>query len=238
MESQPSILIIDDQIETVQNIATLLENHEYQVSCAFNGQEALQRLSAKQPDLILLDLFMPDMNGLELCGQIKANVQYQEIPILFLTASHDTEHILQAFEKGSVDYVMKPFDERELLMRVKTHVNLRRQTLEIQRLNQKFDTIITNVQDGLLVIDKEGIIQFANPASIHMFNQTQSDLIGHHLGVPIVEEHMTQIEILRLNNTYGLAEITVAEAQWEGQDASVVCLRDVTDVQKDIDPQD
>lgn len=229
--SQPAILIVDDRIETIQTLAILLENHGYAVACASNGQNALQRLNAQQPDLILLDLFMPGMDGFELCEQIKSNPDFQDIPILFLTASRDQEHILKAFEKGAVDYVMKPFNDREVLTRVNTHINLRQQKIEIQRLNNKFETIITNVQDGLLVIDQEGIIKFANPAVIHMFNKRDSNLLGHHLGIPIVEEHLAQIEILRLDNTYGIAEITVADAQWEGQGASVVCLRDVSDSQ-------
>ncbi len=235
MLAKPAVLIVDDQIETVQTLATLLEHYGYWVTCALNGQDALKRLDTRQPDLILLDLIMPEMDGHELCERIKSKTDFQDIPILFLTASRDEEHILKAFEKGAIDYVMKPFNEQEVVMRVNTHVKLRQQKREIQKLNHKFDTIITHVQDGLLVIDQEGIIQFANPAVTHMFNKKQcSELLGHHLGIPIVEKHLTQIEILRLNNTYGIAEITVADAQWEGQGASVVCLRDISDCSSTI----
>lgn len=233
--SQPAVLIVDDQIQTVQILATLLENHGYSVVCALSGQDALKRLNAKQPDLIVLDLFMPEMDGFELCERIKLNSNFQDIPILFLTASHDEKHMIKAFEKGSVDYIMKPFQEQEVLMRVNTHINLRRQKIEIQRLSHQFETIITHVQDGLLVIDQEGIIQFANPAAIHMFNKSHTELMGHHLGIPIVEKYLAQIEILRLNNTYGVAEITVADALWEGQKAAVVCLRDISDCPGKID---
>lgn len=236
MRSQPSVLIVDDQIETVQTLATLLEHYGYSVTCSLSGQNALKRLKARQPDLILLDLFMPEMDGFELCELIKSKADLQEIPILFLTASRDEAHILKAFEKGAVDYVMKPFNEQEVIMRVNTHVELRQQKREIQTLNHQFDTILSNVQDGLLVIDREGIIQFANPAVSHMFNKQGSELLGHHLGVPVVEEHLTQIEIFRLNNTYGVAEITVADAQWEGQSASVVCLRDISECPARINP--
>lgn len=225
----PIILIVDDQIDNIQVLAIFLETQGYSVSYALNAKEALYRLTAIQPDLILLDLFMPGVNGLELCKQIKANPNYQDIPIIFITASQDEQHIISAFEQGAADYVMKPFKAQEVVARASLHIKLRRQAIEIERVKNKLDTIVTHVQDGLLVIDKAGIVQFANPAAAQMFNQPLDSLIGHHLGQPIVERKLTQIEILRRNGKPGIAEISVGSATWDDQPASIVCLRDISD---------
>ncbi len=232
----PTILIVDDQIDNIQVLAVLLESHGYSITYALNGKDALQRLTVMQPDIILLDLFMPGINGLEVCEQIKSNLEYQDIPILFLSASHDKEHLIAAFEKGASDYVMKPFQSKEVLVRIETHIKLRQQTREIQLVKEKLETIVTHVQDGLLVIDRDGVIQFVNPAATHMFNKPPSDLLGNQLGIPIVRDTITQIEILRLNGEFGTAEITVADADWAGAPASIICLRDISDRRHESSP--
>ncbi|MEY3866779.1 MAG: hypothetical protein RLZZ338_670 [Cyanobacteriota bacterium] len=127
--TKPTILIVDDNIENIQFLELLLESQGYSVACALNAEEALQRLDAIQPDLILLDLFMPYVNGLELCKQIKTNPLYQEIPIIFLTVSSDEEHIISAFENGAADYVKQPCNSKEVLARLDVHIKLRQQTI-------------------------------------------------------------------------------------------------------------
>jgi two-component system, cell cycle response regulator len=225
----PIILIVDDQINNIQVLAPFLEAHDYSISYALNASETLQRLNAIQPDLILLDLFMPDISGLELCRQIKANPHYQDIPIIFLTASHDEEHIIAAFDKGAADYVMKPFNTHELLARAETHIQLRRQTIQLRQAKTKLDTIVTHIDDGLLVIDESGIIQFANPAAAQMFEKPLDVLVGHEIGEPIIDRKLTEIGIVRLNGEPGIAEISVGSATWEDKPAYVVCLRDISD---------
>lgn len=235
--SNPKILIVDDKIDNVRVLALLLETQGYSITFALNAQDALKRLDIIQPDLILLDLFMPDMNGLELCEHIKATPNLQDIPIIFLTASHDEQHVVQAFEQGAADYMTKPFHAREVLTRASIHIQLRRQTIQLRQAREHLNTIVTHVQDGLLVLDQQGKIQFANPAAAHMFKRQIDTLVDHQLGLPIVENHLTQIEILRLNGETGIAEITVAPAIWDDQPASIVCLRDTSDRLALADPQ-
>ena len=226
---KPTILIVDDQIDNVQVLALFLETQNYSVTYALNAQDTLNRLRAMRPDLILLDLFMPDINGLELCQLIKAEPSHQDIPIIFLTASHDEQHLIDAFDQGAADYMTKPFNTKEVLARVTTHIKLRQQTVELRQATEKLDAIVTHVQDGLLVIDQEGMIQFANPAAACMFQQPLEQLVGHNLGQPIVEKNLAQLDILRLNGKTGTAEITVAQAKWNDLPASIVCLRDISD---------
>lgn len=232
----PVILIIDDQIDNIQVLALFLETSGYSVSYALNATEVFKRLNAIQPDLILLDLFMPEVNGLELCQQIKANPKYQDIPIIFLTASRDEDHIISAFKKGAADYVMKPFNTRELLARAATHIKLRQQTIELEQANNKLDTIVTHIQDGLLVVNDIGIIQFANPAAAQMFDKPLDSLLGQLLGKPIVDQKLTQINILRLNGQPGIAEITVGSGLWNDHPVSIICLRDISDRRDMPDP--
>lgn len=119
------ILIVDDMRDNVHVLGNILENEGYGITFALNGQEALNLVESAQPDLILLDLMMPEMDGLEVCERLKASSAYQETPVIFLTASCEMSHLLKAFEVGAVDYITKPFIVPELLARVKTHLELK-----------------------------------------------------------------------------------------------------------------
>jgi diguanylate cyclase (GGDEF)-like protein len=224
-----TILIVDDLIQNIQVLGRTLETQGYSITYALSGKEALQRLQAIQPDLILLDLLMPEMSGLEVCKIIKKNPEYYHIPILFLTASHEEEHLIEAFEKGAADYVTKPFRATELLARVRTHIQLKRQTRQLQQSEQKLNTIVTYIKDGILIIDEAGVVKFANPAAAQMFDRELPDLINHELGLPIVVEKFAEIDIIRSNGILGRAEITVANTEWLEQQVSIVSMRDVSE---------
>src|SRR2546428_11904453 len=103
------ILVVDDVQQNIQVVGTMLREVGYSVMPATSGAAALQRVQKKLPDLILLDLMMPDMDGLEVCRQLKANPAAQPIPIIFLTASNEMTHLVQGLQAGAVDYVTKPF---------------------------------------------------------------------------------------------------------------------------------
>lgn len=227
-KQRSTLLIVDDQIDNIQVLTIALELRGYSITYALSGKETFERLQAIKPDLILLDLFMPGMDGLQVCEKIKANPNYQDIPILFLTASHEEKHILDAFEKGAADYVTKPFRTRELLARVETHIKLTQQAREIKQTQHKLNTIVNHIKDGIIVVNQEGIIIFANPSSAQMFNKPLSDLVGNELGILSVTKRITSIGIVRPNGELGEAEITVAKAKWEDQPVSIVCLRDMT----------
>jgi diguanylate cyclase (GGDEF)-like protein len=135
------VLVVDDLRQNLKIVGTMLDTAGYGTTFATSGSQALERVNAARPDLIILDLMMPEMSGLEVCRLLKANPAYREIPIIFLTASHRQDHLLQAFELGAVDYVTKPFSSAELLARVRTHLELKhtrdqlRQVLaEVQRM--------------------------------------------------------------------------------------------------------
>ena len=128
------ILIVDDTPANIQTLAATLKEKGYQISVAMNGKQALDVLARVQPDLILLDVMMPEMDGFETCERIKASERWRQIPVIFLTAKTETADIVQGFELGAVDYVAKPFNAHELLARVNTHLTIDRLHRENERL--------------------------------------------------------------------------------------------------------
>jgi adenylate cyclase len=128
------ILIIDDTPANIQTLSTILKERGYNLNIATNGRQGLDALERIRPDLILLDIMMPEIDGFETCRRIKASTAWREIPIIFLTAKTDTADIVRAFELGAVDYVAKPFNAHELLARVNTHLTLDHLHRENERL--------------------------------------------------------------------------------------------------------
>jgi DNA-binding NtrC family response regulator len=131
MTDRSKILIVDDEPFNVDVLAQELETLGYEIISAGNGQEALQKAETKNPDLILLDIIMPAVDGFEVCRRLKASDNTKDIPVIFMTALSETQDKVKAFAAGGVDYVMKPFQTEELLARVKTHLDLRRTQKEL-----------------------------------------------------------------------------------------------------------
>jgi two-component system sensor histidine kinase/response regulator len=126
------ILIVDDTTENIQLLGECLQNNGYQIIVAQNGVQALKSINALPPDLILLDVMMPEMDGYEMCRLLKENPENCDIPVIFLTAKVETEDIIKGFKLGAVDYLTKPFNKDELLARVKTHLELRHSQILIE----------------------------------------------------------------------------------------------------------
>jgi len=128
------ILLIEDGPVNIQALSAILKEQGYQISVATSGQQGLDLLTRLRPDLILLDVMMPGIDGFETCRRIKASSAWRDIPIIFLTARTETADIVRGFEVGAVDYVAKPFNAHELLARVRTHLALDQLHRENQRL--------------------------------------------------------------------------------------------------------
>jgi DNA-binding response OmpR family regulator len=122
---KPLILAVDDTMKNLQLIANVLESHDYDTAIATNGTEALNYFETETADLILLDIMMPDMDGFTVCKKLKENPKTKSIPVIFLTAKTDQESIVEGFKYGGIDYITKPFNEAELIARVKTHTELK-----------------------------------------------------------------------------------------------------------------
>lgn len=148
-----TILIVDDQEENIRVVGSVLSLMEYDIIAATSAEQAFKRLRARTPDIILLDVMMPETDGLTVCRQIKEQPQWAEIPIVFLSAADDKNVIVQALEAGGVDYVTKPFNRAELLTRVRTHLSLKQARDHLKRLAEDKDEIL-----GILAHDlKNGV---------------------------------------------------------------------------------
>lgn len=127
MEINPSeykILIVDDVLSNVLLLKVLLTNEKFKIATANNGQQALDQVDKENPDLILLDVMMPDMSGFEVAQRLKANPATQEIPVIFLTALNGTADIVKGFQVGGNDFISKPFNKEELIIRVSHQISL------------------------------------------------------------------------------------------------------------------
>ena len=144
------ILIVDDTPANVQVLQGLLKDKGYQLSVATNGQQALDALERVRPDLILLDVMMPVMDGFETCKRLKGNAAWREIPVIFLTGKTDTTDIVAGFELGAVDYVSKPFNAHELLARIHTHVTIDQLRRSLAKAHQREFEMAFKVQSQLI----------------------------------------------------------------------------------------
>ncbi len=148
------ILIVDDVPTNLEVICKALHHAGFDVAIATSGEQALQQIERILPDLILLDIMMPGINGFEVFERLKANPAAFDIPVIFVTAISDSENTLRALESGAVDYVTKPFQVREVLARVRTHVQLYRLTQNLEREVLQKATELQTSQQCLIQSEK------------------------------------------------------------------------------------
>lgn len=191
-----NILIVDDDPTAIRFLSTLLEENGYKVRIALSGSDAFDSLTTGLPDLILLDIQMPDMNGFEVCQQLKASEQYQQIPVIFISSLEETVDKVKGFQVGGIDYVTKPYACEEVLARVKTHLTrcamqkqliaknqqlekeiIARQRFEkaLQKSEEKWRSITENSPDHIMLIDQARKILFINHTVPDL---TQEEIIG------------------------------------------------------------
>jgi PAS domain S-box-containing protein len=157
------ILIVDDTEQNLEVLGNILSENGYDLAIATNGFEALEIVSSKVPDLILLDIMMPEMDGYETCQRLKQIERTKNIPIIFLTAKVETEDILKGFFVGGIDYITKPFRKEELLARVSTHVKLQKTQKALSESEKKLRNLVQNSEDGIILINEDGLLIEWNP---------------------------------------------------------------------------
>jgi PAS domain S-box-containing protein len=189
-----NILIVDDTPDNLRLLSTMLIEQGYEVRSVINGAMAIMGAKAEPPDLILLDINMPQMNGYEVCQHLKADTQTQEIPIIFISALEDVFDKLQAFSVGGVDYITKPFQVEEVLARIETHLTICRLQkqlkfqnqqlqLEIEQRNkaeEKFAKIFRSSPNPIAIVDlEESKLLDANPSFLKLSGFSLEEVIGH-----------------------------------------------------------
>ncbi len=157
------ILIVDDTVANIKLLSHVLRDEGFSPIVAFNGTDALELIKSRKPDLILLDIMMPDMTGYEVCRKVNEEDELRSIPIIFLSALSETSDKVEGFEAGGVDYVTKPYQKDEVLARIRTHLflsklqkerdqriqALRETEIELREINQKKDQLVRIVSHDI-----------------------------------------------------------------------------------------
>lgn len=172
------ILVVDDQAVNIQVVGTVLGKLGHEIIPASDGATALKRVALRVPDLILLDLLMPDMNGFEVCLQLKSNPDWKEIPVIFLSAADDKDMIVRALDSGGVDFITKPFNQAELISRVRTQLALKTARDRLKQLAEDKDELV-----GILAHDLKNYL-----GGIQMSAELMNAQIAH-----FKNERMTQL---------------------------------------------
>ncbi|BAZ41735.1 two-component hybrid sensor and regulator [Calothrix sp. NIES-4101] len=193
------ILLIDDHQANLDFLSDILIDRGYIVGKLNSGAKVMATTLDFNPDLILLDIKMPNINGFEVCSYLKANSHTQHIPIIFLSAAQEAEDKITAFKVGGSDYITKPFQPEEVLVRVANQLQIQKLqnelrlknqelnyelekkqhlTVELQNRNQQIELILETAQVGIGLLDKQGYVLEANPAYCQMFGFSKDELIG------------------------------------------------------------
>ena len=247
MPQTSTILVVDDMPAMHQLIATLLGKYGYHLEFASNGAEALSKAEALSPDLVLLDIMMPVMDGYEVCRRLRAAPRLAEIPIIMVTALGDRASRLKGLEAGADDFVTKPFDQSELGARVRAIIRLNRyRRLLAERA--RFERLIELSPDGIMIVDSHGLVRLANPSMRLMLGvDDESQVIDQPMMTFVESSHHKQcgelfgrqgssqqpqhIESLfvRRNGSAFPVEIHSGQFDWNDLPMVQVVVRDITE---------
>lgn len=223
-----TILVVDDEPESVRVLSQLLWQEGYYVRRTTDSQLALKSAQFDPPDLILVDVMMPELNGFELCQQLKQSASTQAIPVIFITALDDISGKASAFAAGAADYLAKPFQAEEVLMRVRNQLTLYQQQQQLRQQNQtlrhevaqrqeaekKYRDIFENASEGIFQATLSGQYISANPALAKIYGyDTPEDLIANvqDVGRQLYVNPKRRIELAVYLKHYGALEAVESE---------------------------
>jgi len=250
-DTNHSILIIDDHLPVRKTIAAILRNYNFNLLFGENGPEGLEIAQQIRPDLILLDVMMPQMSGYEVLETLRADPRTKEIPVIMITALDDKESRLKGIESGADEYLSKPIDRSELIARIQTIIRLNRYRSLINE-RERFERLIEISPDGIVVVSQEGNILLANQTMVHQLGQASvENLLNTQFLENISPEHKKhcfacfqevmsfeggsktlEAIFLRVDGSEFPAEINAGKFTWDNQPAVQIIVRDITDRKK------
>jgi two-component system, cell cycle response regulator len=204
--NKPLIMIVDDNPENIKYLAEIVDRNGYDYIMLLNGTQALKSLEVERPDLILLDVMMPDIDGYTVCAQIKKNNEIKDIPIIFITAKTEINDIVKGFEIGGVDYVTKPFNSIVLEARIKTHLELKSSKDELKEsineqkeINKKLTKEIERCE---FLANRDALTSLYNRR--YMMERLKEEYIKFKRnGEPLTIGIMDLDDFKKFNDTYG-----------------------------------
>jgi CheY-like chemotaxis protein len=189
INDKPLVLLVDDVPQNIQILHQILDMGEYSFAIATNGKETLQMVKKKLPDLILLDIMLGDIDGFEVCRQLKKDPETASVPIIFLTAKVGLEDKVKGFRLGAVDYITKPFEDAEVVARVHTHIQLKKSSDIIKEYNrqlresfgemQKSYQELVDSQEKLVEREKKSAVKALSANATHEMNQPITFIQGY-----------------------------------------------------------
>lgn len=186
-----SILIVDDVPQNLQLLGKILSLQNYDVLIATDGEQALRAVEKKMPDVVLLDVMMPELDGFEVCQRIKSDPQTQDIPVIFLTAKIEVQDKIKGFELGASDYINKPFEAPEVLARVQTQIRLKRAQDTIKNHNQQLEAILEQRTKALVRAERQAAISLLLEGIVHNFKNPLTIILG---GAQLIRLYKDRIE--------------------------------------------
>jgi PAS domain S-box-containing protein len=211
-DGRPLILVVEDAPANLSILLELLSSHGFEVSVAEDGESALEQLHHMRPDLILLDVLMPKLDGFETCARLKANPATREIPVIFMSGLSETVDKVKGFALGAVDYITKPIQHDEVLARVSTHLELQRLRHCLLESEARLSGIVESMMDAVVALDRTGCITFFNRAAERVFRCAAHAALGAPCG-RFLSEPLCRLLGDYLREEPGAAPMCVPEGQ-------------------------
>jgi PAS domain S-box-containing protein len=247
MQEFSTILIADDEQGIHELFSSFLTGPEYRLLFADNGKDAVEAAFTHAPDLVLLDVMMPEMDGFEACRRLRSDPRTKEIPILIVTALYDHPSRLKGIEVGADDFISKPFDFEELSARIRSITRLNRYRILLSE-RMKFERLFDLSPDGIVIVDSDRNIMLANPAMLRMIDaRDEFGPIGGPVSALIAPDEVasfravlsavpgkpiqSRIEtvFVRSDGARFPVEISVGDLLYEGDQALYLIVRDITE---------
>jgi PAS domain S-box-containing protein len=235
------ILIVDDDQQGLAVLTRILTDQGYRIYPVISGELALQAVQKMLPDLILLDIKLPGMDGYEICQRFKANERICDVPVIFISALDEMVDKVKAFEAGGVDYITKPFEAEEVLARVSTHLTIRDLQKQLRKEHERLHRLADAAFEGIIIHD-QGRILDVNQAVVRIFGFRPDELLKKTVPELLTsqvrritsdkiqngDEHLYETEGQKKDGTAFPLEVQMKSMSYQGHDVLVAAVRDLT----------
>ncbi|MCP4109992.1 MAG: response regulator [Desulfobacteraceae bacterium] len=242
---KPKIMLVDDYLPSLQMLTDALKKEEFDIRIARSGEEALKRIKSDLPDIIILDIMMPDADGFQVCRQLKAGKLTKEIPIIFMTALTDSVDKIKGFQAGGSDYITKPFDCDESLARIRCHLDIQQLKKDVQQERDRFHIFAEAAFEGILIHEKNLITDansamefitgysLAELAKMKIYNlftpdsrNTAKDMIKYK------NEKPCELKGLRKDGNTSVLEIRAKNIRYNDRNLQMLALHDISHIKR------